>query len=208
MPKFEDRARRKELTPTKHSLPLLGSADNVACRGLNLLQYVIVGFFVSDVLLNFSTGYITKDKIVMDLLLERFCARTADFEKRKPWLSQCKAHATSARIVANIAFLFAGTAIRGDRTACAQKYFFGWFWIDSVATFPFDLLLTGVSDASGAMSLVRIAKARARTIACQMKLQSKQNYYGTDCTSFEWMSSRGFATLGGAWAVENDITLR
>jgi len=78
--------------------------------GLQLLQYCIIGFFVLDVMLNFCTGYIKKDKIVM------------------------------------------------DRRACVQKYLAGWFWVDCIATFPFDLVLTGVSDASGAMSLVRIAK--------------------------------------------------
>jgi len=77
---------------------------------LNAVHWSIVAFFALDLVLNFCTGYITEDKIVM------------------------------------------------SRKKSVSKYLRGWFWVDFIATFPLDMIISGIWEGSGAVSLVRFGK--------------------------------------------------
>mmetsp|Transcript_25232 Transcript_25232/g.58074 ORF Transcript_25232/g.58074 Transcript_25232/m.58074 type:complete len:1026 (-) Transcript_25232:70-3147(-) len=112
---------------------------------LSIAHWSIVVFFMLDLVLNFCTGYIKEDKIVM------------------------------------------------DRFKSINRYFHGWFWVDFIATLPLDLLMKGIWDGSGAVSLVRIGKvARVlrtlRFLRMMRSHSSLQRNHGSRQQIFDFLS--------------------
>jgi len=75
-----------------------------------VFNWAITAFFVVDIGLNFSTGYIDRDKLVM------------------------------------------------QRRACIKKYLCFWFWIDILATIPFDILVAAILRANFEGDMFSVAR--------------------------------------------------